>query len=180
MNLPRTLERILRFALGGVFAFAGAVKAIDFEQLQFAAKTFDLAQLAQGLNAQQFALDVKNFQLLGWIDGLSWAPDGVTAWSVAILIAVYVPWLELIVGWMLLWRKCYAGALLLAAGFSVVFLAAIVSAWARGLDITCGCFGSSANATDYPRHLALNVLMLAGVAGLAWLQRARAAGLRRA
>ncbi len=151
------VEWVLRILLGGLFIYAGIQKVRD---------------------TQQFTLDVKNYQLLGWIDGLTILPAGITGWSVAIAIAVFLPWLEIIAGAALLVRRFYAGALLIFGVLSAVFLAAILSAWARGLDITCGCFGSSENATNYPQHVTLNVLMMAAVMALAFLEQRRRRGSR--
>lgn len=60
------------------------------------------------------------------------------------LLAHTLPWLELGVGLALLapsisWRRAGAGWV---AVLSVVFLLALGSVWARGMDIACGCFGA--------------------------------------
>lgn len=142
------VEMLLRAALGGIFIYAGAMKVRDPEQ---------------------FAFDVKNYQLMPWLDGLG---IGVTWWTVAVVVAIYLPWLEIFAGAALLVRRLYRGALLIIGGLILAFLGAIGSAWWRGLDITCGCFGrGEANATNYPQHLALNVAMLAATFTLAWLAR---------
>jgi uncharacterized membrane protein YphA (DoxX/SURF4 family) len=64
------------------------------------------------------------------------------------LVAIVLPWVELAAGLMLLlgaWAR--AGALLVAA-MMVVFLAALVVALARGLDMSCGCFASQGAEND--------------------------------
>ena len=56
--------------------------------------------------------------------------------------AMFIPWLELVLGLALIlgfWRR---GAALLTAGLLLVFIIAIIAALARGLDISCGCFGT--------------------------------------
>jgi uncharacterized membrane protein YphA (DoxX/SURF4 family) len=59
------------------------------------------------------------------------------------LVAHTLPWLELVIALALLvGRRWLAAAWLLALGLSTVFLIAVASAWWRGLDIACGCFGS--------------------------------------
>jgi uncharacterized membrane protein YphA (DoxX/SURF4 family) len=58
------------------------------------------------------------------------------------LAAIILPWVEVVVGLFLvfgLWRK--ASAWLINA-MTVMFIAAIASAVARGLSIECGCFGT--------------------------------------
>ena len=79
-------------------------------------------------DVQQFALDVHHFEL--------------TPWTVSLLVAVYLPWLEMLAGLALIARRLPLGASLAIAGMTLVFLVALGSAWARGLDISCGCFGN--------------------------------------
>ena len=88
-------------------------------------------------NVQQFALDVHHFEL--------------TPWTVSLLVAVYLPWLEVLAGLALIARRTVPGASLAIAGMTLVFMVALGSAWARGLDISCGCFGKEEAAvkTDF-------------------------------
>ena len=51
-----------------------------------------------------------------------------------------LPVLEVVLGVALVTGVMRRGAALLAAGLTVVFMIAIASALARGLDISCGCF----------------------------------------
>lgn len=56
------------------------------------------------------------------------------------LVAVVLPWLELLCGLLLLanvWSETALAAILALLG---VFVLATGQAWARGLDISCGCF----------------------------------------
>lgn len=66
----------------------------------------------------------------------------VMPYEVAKVVGAMLPLVELALGVLLL----LGVATRLTAGFSavllVVFIAGIVSAWARGLRIDCGCFGS--------------------------------------
>jgi uncharacterized membrane protein YphA (DoxX/SURF4 family) len=94
-----------------------------------------------------------------------------TPWDVSMVLAMFLPSVEIIAGLALIIRKLHAGALLIVTALSAIFLGAIASAWWRGLDITCGCFGKEENATNYPKHLALNAAMLVACVGLAWIQR---------
>lgn len=55
-------------------------------------------------------------------------------------MAYGLPILELIVGLALVFGVLRRGAAMLAAVLTVVFIVAIASALARGLDISCGCF----------------------------------------
>lgn len=86
------------------------------------------------------------------------------------LLALYLPWLELFCGVALLTRF-RLGATCILAGLMVIFIGAVALAWTRGLDVTCGCFGSadSAAATSYPLWIARNLLILAGLGAFGWL-----------
>jgi uncharacterized membrane protein YphA (DoxX/SURF4 family) len=131
---------VLRVGIAGLFLYAGAIKAWD---------------------TQQFAQDVRNFQL--------------TSWDVSVLTATYLPWLEIVAGVALLAKRLYLGALAALAGMTTVFIAAIASAWHRGLDISCGCFGREDNATNFPLHIAGNLAVLIGLAILFAVERRRSA-----
>jgi len=60
------------------------------------------------------------------------------------LTAIILPWLELLCGLLLLGNLWSDAALGLVLGMSLVFLAATAQAWARGLDIACGCLNLAA------------------------------------
>ena len=64
------------------------------------------------------------------------------------LVAIGLPWIELIAGVMLIvgWRV--RGSSLVIAGMMVVFLVALCIALARGLDMSCGCFASQGAEDD--------------------------------
>ncbi len=56
--------------------------------------------------------------------------------------AVFIPWLELIIGFLLVLGIYVRESALLGTIMMIVFIAAISIAVARGLDIECGCFGT--------------------------------------
>ena len=62
------------------------------------------------------------------------------------IVAIFLPWLEALVGIALILGIYYRGAVLWVNIMLVIFLAALFSAVARGLDIDCGCFKASAGA----------------------------------
>ncbi|MFQ5601120.1 MAG: MauE/DoxX family redox-associated membrane protein [Candidatus Krumholzibacteriia bacterium] len=103
-----------------------------------------------------FALAVHNYQMLP-----AWGVNGM---------AIALPWLELVIGLCLglgIWRR--ASALIMAV-LMVVFMIALASAKARGLDIACGCFEVGAEAEH--SSLVLDVLRdLAFLAGAVILVR---------
>jgi uncharacterized membrane protein YphA (DoxX/SURF4 family) len=64
------------------------------------------------------------------------------------LMAIGLPWIELIAGVMLIvgWRV--RGSSLVITGMMLVFLVALCIALARGLDMSCGCFASQGAEDD--------------------------------
>ncbi|MGY8787199.1 MAG: MauE/DoxX family redox-associated membrane protein [Fidelibacterota bacterium] len=59
------------------------------------------------------------------------------------MIAMVLPWLELIVGICLIMGIMVDGAAILCVIMNVVFIFAISQALARGISIDCGCFSVS-------------------------------------
>ena len=94
-----------------------------------------------------FATDLGHFHLLPY--------------PLVAAIAVYLPWLEICCGSAVLWHRRHRGALLLLTALCAAFSLALASAWLRGLNIECGCFGR-ALAVSLPlallRSLALGAL----------------------
>lgn len=64
------------------------------------------------------------------------------------LVAITLPWLELILGVAVIAGFWYRGAVLWANVLLIVFIAALTSTIVRGLDIDCGCFKAGHAATD--------------------------------
>jgi len=56
------------------------------------------------------------------------------------LVALWLPWLELLSGGLLVLGVWVRGSSLILSGLMIVFLAALGVNLARGLDIHCGCF----------------------------------------
>jgi uncharacterized membrane protein YphA (DoxX/SURF4 family) len=81
-----------------------------------------------------FALDVATYDILPL--------------ALVNLVAITLPWVELAAGSMLIvgWRV--RSASLLVAVMMGVFLAALLVALARGLDMSCGCFASQGAEED--------------------------------
>jgi len=79
------------------------------------------------LDPAGFAIDIQNYRLLPW------------TWDV--LVALYLPWVEIFCGGALLLHIAYRGALSIAAVLLAAFIVAYGSTRPRGLDIACGCFG---------------------------------------
>jgi putative oxidoreductase len=79
-----------------------------------------------------FAVDVATYQLLPL--------------ALINLVAIVLPWVELLAGVLIIAGFRTRAAALLIAGMMVVFMGALGWALAKGLDISCGCFASSGHA----------------------------------
>jgi uncharacterized membrane protein YphA (DoxX/SURF4 family) len=73
--------------------------------------------------------------------------------------ALFLPALELVLGLVLIagiWKR---GAGLLTAALMILFVAAISSAMARGLNIDCGCFGATKLGVEIAHKVGLRRLL---------------------
>jgi hypothetical protein len=122
------------------------------------AGTFAYAGTVKLLEPQAFAVDIAHYRLL---------PHLLT-----VAVAVYLPWIEIFCAASVLSRWRDRGALLLLGSLCVLFCAAIASAWIRGLDIHCGCFGNSGPSSSLPVAF-FRSLGLGFVALLCWMASAR-------
>ena len=123
--MKKILSIGVRFAIGGLFIYAGIVKA---------------------WNPAGFFTDVQNYRLLPY--------------AASVTVAFYLPWLEILAGACVLLKKLYPGALAVLLGLIVLFAGALVSAWVRGLDISCGCFGRPDGSANYPWYLFRDIVIL--------------------
>ena len=76
-------------------------------------------------------------------------------------IAMGLPWLEMLCGVTVLIGIFDRGGLTILCGLMLVFITALTSAWARDLEISCGCFGDSAIVTNYFFEILLRFAFLA-------------------
>lgn len=79
---------------------------------------------------------------------------GIVEGSFSSWIALILPWLEMVIGVGLLAPQIRRGSALIAIGLLLLFIGLHASAWARGLDISCGCYGQS-ETEDSPNYLFL-------------------------
>jgi len=63
------------------------------------------------------------------------------------LMAIYMPWMELVIGLGLVIGLKRRAAAFWAAALLLVFTAALLVNAVRGLDVACGCFSTSATET---------------------------------
>lgn len=101
------------------------------------------------LNTSTFYQDILSYKIL--------APT--LAWW----LAHGLPWLEVLAGVALLFPRTRAPAALLFLLMMILFTLALMSAWIRGIDSTCGCFGSSSSTeSNYLLWLARDLALIAG------------------
>ena len=115
---------------------------------------FIYAGVIKALDPVAFANDIDNYKILPW--------------QLAVRLAFYLPWLEMLCGLALILRFFYRGGLFILTGLTFVFIAASVVAKVRGLDITCGCFGHASKNWNFSGHLALDLAILAALSAL-WI-----------
>ena len=102
----------------------------------------------------EFARDIDNYKTLPWTIGVGFA--------------FYLPWLEILCGLALITRVLYRGSVFIVTSLMSVFIIASIAAKARGLDVSCGCFGHASQFLDFSWHLVLDFALLAGL-GLLWI-----------
>lgn len=71
------------------------------------------------------------------------------------LMAIVLPWLEIIAGVALIMGIFYRGAVLWVNLMMVVFIIALITTISRGINIDCGCFKAASSGT----HSAWNALL---------------------
>jgi putative oxidoreductase len=106
-----------------------------------------------------FARDIDNYKILPW--------------QPSVWLAFYLPWLEVLAGLALIMRVLFRGAVLIVTGLMIVFVVASIVAKARGLDVSCGCFGHASQYLNFTWHLVLDFLLLGGLL-LLWRRPAHA------
>lgn len=105
------------------------------------AAAFIYAGVLKNGNPQAFAGSIATFEILpeGWVN----------------VVALTLPWLEILSGLLLLigpWTRVGALSLVCLNG---IFLLALLSAIIRGIPVDCGCFGSSGPSSPAKVWLAI-------------------------
>jgi putative oxidoreductase len=137
--IPQFVWRVVDFCIGGLFIYAGVIKAMD---------------------PIGFANDIDNYKTVPWVVGVR--------------LAFYLPWLEILCGLALIVRRLYLGGIGLLTALISVFIIASIVAKARGIDISCGCFGHLSKDLSFTKHLVLDLIILGGLIALWLAQRAPA------
>jgi len=90
----------------------------------------------------------------------------VFSYELSAVASLWVPYLELCVGACLVFRVLKRGARFWAVGLLLVFIVLLAQAAVRGLDVDCGCFGSSVSSAEsgFVWPITRDLLMLMGIA----------------
>jgi putative oxidoreductase len=94
---------------------------------------FIYAGIGKIWNPMGFSADIDNYRMLPYL--------------LVTLMASVLPWVEVLCGLLIIFGRWLSGASLILIMLNVVFIIAIASAMARGLDIDCGCFSAAGNAS---------------------------------
>ncbi|MFH2046945.1 MAG: MauE/DoxX family redox-associated membrane protein [Pseudomonadota bacterium] len=87
------------------------------------------------LHPEAFAKIIHNYQIL---------PDELIN-----LTAIFLPWLELIIGCLLLSGVWIPGSVFIGNTLLIIFFCTLIYNKIRGLDINCGCFSTSPESSSY-------------------------------
>jgi putative oxidoreductase len=101
---------------------------------------------AKAFQPETFSIEVDRFQL--------------TPWLLSVVLGYFLPWLEIVTAIALFYRPLYLGALLAVSGLGMLFAVAVGSAWWRGLDISCGCFGALVSGHLNAWHILSSLLFV--------------------
>jgi hypothetical protein len=114
------------------------------------AGVFVAAAIPKMIDPAGFAENVSNYHLL---------PAEMVGYA-----AIGVPVVEMVVALALVAGVEAKGAALVAAGMLLVFTAGMGQAMARGIDVSCGCFGSSTTTEIGLGPIVRNVALMLGCA----------------
>jgi len=110
---------------------------------------FVYAGVIKALDPVGFAIDIDNYKTVPW--------------TIGVALAFYLPWLEIFCGLALIFRVFYRGGLSILTALLFVFIIASVVAKARGLDISCGCFGHPGKNLSFAWHFVIDLVLLAAL-----------------
>ena len=113
---------------------------------------FIVAGLLKLRDAELTLISVYQYQLM------SWESAGV--------LAATLPWIEIAGGVGIWLPKLRLGGATICLGLTVLFIAALGSAVARGLDVSCGCFGTSDLHVTAMKRLGEDMVLLVLCGGL--------------
>jgi len=121
--------------------------------------TFLYAGWIKAADPVGFARQVANYQLLPY--------------AANYLVAAALPYVELLAGLLLVANRKVRPAALVLGGLNGVFMLALATVVARGLDIDCGCFDPSGATHTGPWEAILRDSFLMVLAVVVWILRGR-------
>ena len=92
----------------------------------------------------------------------------LTPLALSIAIGYFLPWLEIWAAIALVFSRWRPAGLQMLAAMSLGFAVVLGSAWSRGLNVNCGCFGNATGQPDYPWLLARAGLLAVTAIALLW------------
>jgi putative oxidoreductase len=101
------------------------------------------------IDPAEFAREIDNYKMLPW--------------QLSVWMGLYLPWLEIFCGLALIARVLYRGSVFILTALMALFIVITIIAKARGLDISCGCFGHASKYLSFAWHLVLDFLLLGGL-----------------
>jgi uncharacterized membrane protein YphA (DoxX/SURF4 family) len=110
---------------------------------------FVYAGVVKIIDPVEFARDIDNYKMLPW--------------QPSVWLALYLPWLEIFCGLALITRVFLRGGVFIVTALMSLFIIISIAAKARGLDVSCGCFGHASKYLSFSWHLALDFLLLGGL-----------------
>jgi putative oxidoreductase len=106
---------------------------------------FIWAGLLKILDPLEFAQDIANYR--------------VFSRDISFVIAIVLPWIEVLCGVLVILGIFRATSSLVLSGLLVAFLALITATILRGIDVECGCFGSLGRRVDFLLLLTDSILL---------------------
>lgn len=85
-----------------------------------------VAAIDKAADPSAFAVSIANYKIIST--------------GLALAVATILPWIELVTGLCVLFGVLRTGGAVVASGLFALFTVLMISALARGLDISCGCF----------------------------------------
>jgi putative oxidoreductase len=100
----------------------------------------------------EFARDIDNYKMLPW--------------QMSVGLGFYLPWVEIFCGLALIVRVLYRGGVFILTALTLLFIVITIIAKARGLEVSCGCFGHASKYLSFAWHLVLDFVLLGALIGL--------------
>ena len=110
---------------------------------------FAYASALKFMNPAVFLADIESYRLVPY--------------RIAWLGAALIPSLELVCGVALFFRMVRREAAMILWLLTVVFMVVLASAWWRGIDVSCGCFGASGQPATYSLSIGRDLLLWVGL-----------------